>query len=85
MAREGTKTIMKAAPAEPAQELFTQRKRPAEARFRLQVDRQTKRSFTTSEAAEEAGLAIKKGHPIVRVVVYDAVEGVHKIIELPTA
>jgi hypothetical protein len=70
-------------PEEPAQELFSQRRKPDIGQFRLQVDRQTKASFTTYEAAEEAGLEIKKGHPVVRVAVYDAVECVNRIIELP--
>lgn len=72
-------------PAEPEQELFSQRKRPEEGRFRLQVDRQTKGSYKTAEAAEEAGMAIKLGYPIVKVVVYDAVDGVRKDIEPPQA
>jgi hypothetical protein len=48
------------------------------------VDRQTKESYATYEAAEAAGLAIKKDYPILLVAVYDAVDGVNKIIELPT-
>jgi len=36
-----------------------------------------------AEAAEMAGMVIKKGHPIVRVSVYDSVETANKIIELP--
>jgi hypothetical protein len=47
------------------------------------VDRQTKASFSTYEAAEEAGKEIKKAHPVVRVAVYDAVECSNSIIELP--
>src|SRR5436305_1327698 len=35
-----------------------QRRRPDDGQFRLQVDRQTKSSYTTYEAAEAAGLAI---------------------------
>ena len=70
-------------PEEPAQEQFSQRRKPEIGQFRLQVDRQTKASFTTFEAAEEAGLEIKKGHPIVRVAVYDVIECVNRIIELP--
>ena len=31
---------------------------------------------------KEAGLAIKKEHPILHVAVYDGVESVNKIIEL---
>jgi hypothetical protein len=67
---------------EPAQESFGQRKRPELGQFRLQVDRQTKASYETNEAAEEAGLAIKKGHPILHVEVFDAATGVSKVIEL---
>ena len=68
-------------PEEPVAERFKQHKRPDEQQFRLQVDRQTKSSYATFEAAETAGLAIKKRHPIVRVAVYDAVEGVNRTIE----
>jgi hypothetical protein len=68
---------------EPAPELFSQRRKPDVGQFRLQVDRQTKASFTTFEAAEQAGLVIKKGHPVVRVTVYDAVECSNRLIELP--
>ena len=55
----------------------------AEGRFRLQVDRQTKATYATLEAAETAGLAIKKSHPIVYVGVYDHLEGINKVIEMP--
>jgi hypothetical protein len=59
--------------------------KPLEGRFRLQVDRQTKSTYATFEAAEAAGMAIKKGHPLVHVGVYDHIEGVNKIIRLPEA
>ena len=67
---------------ETVQEVLSQSKRPEVGRFLLQVDRQTKRSYATAEAAE-TGMVIKKGHPIVRVSVYDSVETANKIIELP--
>jgi len=51
----------------------------------LQVDRQTKNSYTTSEAAQSVALAIKTGYPIVQVSVYDSVEHTHTIVEVPTA
>jgi hypothetical protein len=54
-----------------------------ENQFRLQVDRQTKASYATYEAAEAAGLVVKQNHPIVHVAVYDAKAGVNKVIELP--
>jgi hypothetical protein len=64
-------------------ETFSQRKRPPTGRFLLQVDRQTKESYATTEAAEEAGLAIKTAHPVVQVAVYDSVEFVNKVIAVP--
>jgi hypothetical protein len=48
-----------------AEEVFSQRKRPESGRYLLQVDRQRKASYTTSEAARSAGLEIKTGYPIV--------------------
>ena len=86
--RQSTKTItmpsatMASATEESVPERVTQRK-PEGGRFRLQVDRQTKGSYATYEAAETAGLGIKKGHPLVQVAIYDGVESVNKIIELP--
>ena len=72
-------------PEEPAQELLSQRRKPDVGQFRLQVDRQTKASFATYEQAEAAGMVIKKGHPVVRVSIYDAAECVNRVIELPKA
>ena len=65
---------------EPAEEVISQRRRP-EGRFLLQVDRQTKVSFSTFEEAEKAGLLIKKNFPVVRVAIYDSVTSENKIIE----
>jgi len=65
----------------PAHEVISQRRRPETGQFLLQVDRQTKASFATFEAAEAAGLVIKKNFPVVRVAIYDAVTCVNKIIE----
>ncbi len=84
-AQKGTKPIaLGPDQEEPAPEFFGQRKRPENGQFRLQVDRQTKASYTTRVAAEEAGLAIKKTYPILQVVVHDAAEGMHTTIELPS-
>jgi hypothetical protein len=68
---------------EPTQEHLGQRKRPESGRFRLQVDRQTKASYANYDDAEGAGLAIKRGYPVVQVSVYDATDAVNKIIDLP--
>ena len=70
---------------EPASQMVQEvpsQKRPEVDRFLLQVGRQTKRSYATAEAAETAGMAIKKGHPAARVSVYDSVKTANKIIEL---
>jgi hypothetical protein len=77
-----TRLSKKNQPEEAEQETATQRK-PAEGRYRLQVDRQTKASYSTFEAAESAGLKIKKSYPVVQVGIYDQVESVSKLIELP--
>ena len=89
MARQDSKTITLAQPApiveEPVPELLGRRKRPEVGQFRLLVDRQTKASFATYEEAEAAGMVIKKGHPVVRVSVYDTIECINRIIEPPKA
>jgi hypothetical protein len=69
---------------EPAPKPLGQRKLPEKGQFCLQVDRQTKSSYTTYEAAEHAALVIKRAHPVVRVAIYDTVECVNKVIELPS-
>jgi hypothetical protein len=55
------------------------------ARFLLQVDRQTKGSYATAEAALAAGMVIKKGHPVVQVAIYDRDESKHTLVTLPPA
>jgi formylglycine-generating enzyme required for sulfatase activity len=68
-----------------ADDVFSQAKRPELGRYLLQVDRQTKGSYTTSNAAQSAALAIKTGHPVVQVSVYDAVDHTYTIVEVPAA
>jgi hypothetical protein len=82
--KPATKTItMPSAPEEAVPEPVTQRQQPDGGRFRLQVDRQTKASYATYEAAETAGKGIKKSYPILQVAVYDGIKSVNTIIELP--
>lgn len=84
VARKDRKTITLSADRdEPAEENVGQQKRVDDGQFRLQVDRQTKRSFATYEAAEEAGMAIKKSFPMLQVAVYDMAASASKIIEPP--
>ncbi len=66
-------------------EVISQRKRPETGRYLLQVDRQTKGSYKTSEAAQTAALVIKKAYPILQVSIYDSVEYANTIVEIPAA
>jgi hypothetical protein len=65
--------------------VISQRKRPETGRYWLQVDRQTKGSYKTAEAAHSQALSIKTGYPIVQVSIYDSVEYTHTMVELPAA
>jgi hypothetical protein len=75
--------VKKSEPDETVQEAPNQKAKKEAGNYRLQVDRQTKAFYMTEEAAETAGLVIKKGHPVVQVSIYNSAEGVNKIIELP--
>jgi hypothetical protein len=77
--RAAAKTPKASDPIEQAPLAVDQRKQ-AEQRYRLQVDRQTKRSFDSLESAAEAGTVIKKAHPIVQVSIYDAIDCVNQLI-----
>ena len=75
-------TISVKKPEKQADEIMrVDQRRPALNRFRLQVDSQTKASFTTLEAAEKVGKEIKAAHPVVRVAVYDAEKHEQKVVE----
>ena len=63
------------------EEVFSQRERPERGRYLLQVDGQTKGSYTTSETAQAAAWAIKKNYPIVQVSVYDCVDNSNTRVE----
>ena len=84
IARKETATIaMKQDQEEQIEERVGQRQKPDRGQFRLQVDRQTKQSFATYEAAAQAGMAIKSKFPNLQVAIYDRVASVQTIIELP--
>ena len=83
-ARQESKPAIKNLDSEiSVQDQPSQSKRPDSGQFRLLVDRQTKGSYPTSEAAEQAGFAIKQGFPLVQVTVYDSTAGTNKVIEAP--
>jgi len=85
MASRQIKMPVKDSSDNDVEEAPSQRKRPETGRYLLQVDRQTKGSYKTSEAAQTAALAIKTGHPIVQVSVYDSVEYTHTLVEAPAS
>jgi hypothetical protein len=64
-------------------EVISQRKRPDSGRYLLQVDKQTKGSYKTPEAAQSAALEIKIAYPIVQVSIYDSVDNSARLVELP--
>ena len=82
MASRQIKMPPKKEPEPEVEEVATQRKRPERGRYLLRVDGQTKNSYTTSEAAQSAGLAIKTGYPIVQVSVYDSVQNTHTTLDV---
>jgi hypothetical protein len=83
--RPEIKVTKKAEAEDVAHEAPNQRIKKEAGNYRLQVDRQTKAFYMTEEAAEAAGMLIKKGHPIVQVSIYNSAEGINRIIELPAA
>jgi hypothetical protein len=85
MATRPIKMTVKDDSEKEVEEAFSQRKRPERSRFLLQVDRQTKGSYTTSEAAQAAALVIKNSYPIVQVSVYDSVDNTNSLVEATTA
>ena len=85
MATRQIKTPIKVKSEQKVDEVFSQRKRPERGRYLLQVDRQTKGSYTTSETAQAAALVIKKNYPIVQVSVYDSIDNSNTLVEAPAA
>lgn len=84
IARKQTTTVMmKQDREEHLEEPVGQKQKPDTGQFRLQVDRQTKRSYAAYDEAVQDGTAIKKSYPLLRVAVYDRVASAETIIELP--
>lgn len=85
MATRQIKVPVKDNSEQEVEEMFSQRERPERGRYLLQVDRQTKGSYTTSGSAHAAAWVIKKNYPIVQVSVYDSVDNSNTLIEAPAA
>jgi hypothetical protein len=69
--------------SDKAADEIVQHKQPESGRYLIQVDKQTKASYDTAEAAQSAALEIKKGYPIVKVSIVDSIESTSRLIELP--
>ena len=85
MATRQIKMPVKDSLPQGVEEVLSQRKQPERGRFLLQVDRQTKGSYTTLEAAKAAASVIKKNYPIVKVAVYDSVDNSNTLVEAPAS
>jgi hypothetical protein len=77
------KKLVKHESDKAADEIVPQHKQPESGRYLIQVDKQTKASYDTAEAAQSAALEIKKGYPIVKVSIFDSIESTSRLIELP--
>jgi len=81
MATRQIKMPVKDDSASEMEEVLSQNKRPERGRYLLQVDRQTKSSYPTAEAAQTAALVIKNAYPIIQVSVYDSVDNSSTLVE----
>jgi hypothetical protein len=73
----------KLANAEQTEVDTAQQREPDTERYVLQIDRQTKRSFMTSEAARSAAGEIKARFPTLQVSIYDSVSKSRTLIDVP--
>ena len=78
--RMPTKKVVK---PEQTDEQRLQHQQPDTERYQLQIDRQTKRSFKTSEAARSAALEIKSRFPSLQVSIYDGVTKSRTMVDIP--
>jgi hypothetical protein len=73
----------KAAKGEATEEEHLPHQQTDTERYQLQIDRQTKRSFKTPEAARSAALEIKSRFPALQVSIYDSASKSRTMIDLP--
>jgi hypothetical protein len=73
----------KVANAEQTEKEQPQQRQPDTERYLLQIDRQTKRSFRTFEAAQAMALEIKARFPILQVAIYDSVSNSRTVVDGP--
>ena len=76
-------TRKKIANAEQTEEERPHQRQPDTERYLLQIDRQTKRSFKTPEAAQAMALEIKARFPALQVSIYDSVTKSRTLVDVP--
>jgi hypothetical protein len=76
--RMPTKNVTK---KERVEEARSEQSQPGTERYLLQIDRQTKRSFKTPEAAQSAAMEIKTRFPALQVSIYDDVSKSRTVVE----
>ncbi len=69
--------------AEQTEERPPQQLQPDTERYLLQIDKQTKRSFKTPDAARSTALEIKARFPALQVSIYDNVTKSRSAVEVP--
>jgi hypothetical protein len=73
----------KAAKREQPEEERIRHQEPDTGRYQLQIDKQTKRSFKTPEAARAAALEIKSRFPVLQVSICDSVSKSLTMVDVP--
>jgi len=73
-----TKNVTK---KERVEEARSEQSQPETERYLLQIDRQTKRSFKTPEAARSAAMEIKARFPALQVSIYDDVSKSRTVVD----
>ncbi len=76
--RMPTKNVTK---KERVEEARSEQSQPETERYLLQIDRQTKRSFKTPEAARSAAMEIKARFPALQVSIYDDVSKSRTVVD----
>jgi hypothetical protein len=66
---------------ERVEEARSEQSQPETERYLLQIDRQTKRSFKTPEAARSAAMEIKARFPALQVSIYDDVSKSRTVVD----
>ena len=81
--RQITRAAKNVSTVERTEEKLPQQQQPETERYLLQIDRQTKRSFRTPEAARSMALEIKARFPSLQVSIYDHLTKSRTLVDVP--